>query len=219
MGRLVVIEGLDGSGKRTFTAALRRAIGSGVRTMTFPRYGQSVFADLASDVLYGRLGDLTDSVHGSALMFALDRRDAAAGIREAVQSCEILLIDRYVSSNAAYGSARLGGGGDAEWPAVARDFPEWIRRLEIERFGVPAPDLQILLDTPPAMAAERAQQRAAGDATRALDTFESDAGLQLRTQQVYRELATGGYLSPWRVVVPGSHGTAEPDAVIAALTG
>ena len=80
VGRLIVIEGLDGSGKRTLTDALSarwRADGRSVATMAFPRYGVDVHADLVRDALYGRLGDLSDSVYGPALLFALDRRAAA----------------------------------------------------------------------------------------------------------------------------------------------
>ena len=51
--------------------------GRTVATMAFPRYGVDVHADLVRDALYGRLGDLSDSVYGPALLFALDRRAAA----------------------------------------------------------------------------------------------------------------------------------------------
>ncbi|MGH3999459.1 MAG: dTMP kinase, partial [Pseudonocardiaceae bacterium] len=80
MGRLVVIEGLDGAGKRTFADALTTELvgrGASVGRMAFPRYDIDVHADLVRDALYGQLGDLADSVHGMAVLFALDRRDAA----------------------------------------------------------------------------------------------------------------------------------------------
>ena len=85
VGRLIVIEGLDGSGKRTLTDAWSRrwrAAGRTVATMAFPRYGVDVHADLVRDALYGRLGDLSESVYGPAVLFALDRRAAAPEIRE-----------------------------------------------------------------------------------------------------------------------------------------
>jgi dTMP kinase len=210
VGRLIVIEGLDGSGKRTLTDALSadwRAAGRSVATMAFPRYGIDVHADLVRDTLYGRLGDLADSVYGPALLFALDRRAAAAEIRELLANYDVLLLDRYVTSNAAYGSARLGG------PAVQTGFADWVHELEIDRFGVPTPDLQILLATPVAMAAQRARGRAADDDDRALDAFEADAALQSRTGQMYAALAAGGYLSPWQVLTPAADGslTIPPD--------
>ncbi len=213
MGRLLVIEGLDGSGKATLTAALSAkwtAQGRRVARLAFPRYGESVFADLCRDALYGRFGDLSDSVHGTALLFALDRRDAAAEIRDLVASNDIVLLDRYVSSNAAYGSARLGG------PVTPTTFPAWVRDLEIGRFEVPAPDLQILLDVPPALAQARALHRAGQSADRALDAFEADGGLQRRTAAMYEELARTSFLSPWRVLTPGPDGSV---AIPADLVG
>lgn len=210
MGTLVVIEGLDGSGKQTLTAALAgqwRESGRTVATMAFPRYGIDVHADLVRDALYGRLGDLSESVYGPALLFALDRRAAAAEIRELLGANDVVLLDRYVTSNAAYGSARLGG------PAVDSGFADWVRDLEIDRFGIPAPDRQVLLATPPAVAAERARGRAETSADRALDNFEADAGLQHRTGEMYRLLAAGDYLSPWTVLIPQANGvlTIPPD--------
>ena len=197
MGRLVAIEGLDGSGKRTLANRLvadLRARGARVASMAFPRYGASVHADLVRDALYGRVGDLADSVYGCAVLFALDRQDAAADLRRLVTEHDIVLLDRYVSSNAAYGSARLGSGAS---------FPDWIRQLEIERLGIPAPDLQLLLAAPVELARQRTRDRAGTDVDRALDRFEADAGLQERTAAKYAELARSGYLSPWQRIAPG----------------
>ena len=204
MGRLIVIEGLDGSGKATLAAALGAkwtAQGRRVARLAFPRYGDSIFADLCRDSLYGNLGDLSESVHGPALLFALDRRDAADEIRELVANFDIVLLDRYVSSNAAYGAARLGA------PATPSEFPVWVRDLEIDRFGIPLPDLQILLDVPPALAQARALRRASESTDRALDTFEADGGLQRRTAAMYAVLAQEHYLSPWRVLRPETDGS------------
>ncbi len=212
MGRLIVIEGLDGSGKRTLTDALARQwteAGRTVTTMAFPRYGIDVHADLVRDALYGRLGDLSESVYGPALLFALDRKAAAPRIRELLAVMDVVLLDRYVTSNAAYGSARLGG------PQVPTDFAEWVRAIELDRFNVPAPDHQILLATPPQVAAERARDRAVGNADRALDNFESDAGLQQRTGAMYAQLARTNYLSAWTVLTPGPDGSLSIPAGLA----
>ncbi|WP_210035281.1 dTMP kinase [Pseudonocardia parietis] len=196
MGRLVVIEGLDGAGKRTFagrlTAALRDA-GASVTATAFPRYDQDVHAELARDALYGRLGDLASSVHAMAVLFALDRRAAAPGLRESLTSYDVVLVDRYVASNAAYNAARLGQQADGE-------VVGWVRELEIERFGVPVPDHQLLLAPPREVAAERARTREATEPGRERDAYESDGDLQARTDAVYRQLAAAGWLSPWIVL-------------------
>ncbi len=196
MGRLVVIEGIDGAGKRTLADGLVDALiarDAKVAQLGFPRYGADVHADLVRDALYGRLGDLADSVHGMALLFALDRRAAADRLGELRRDNDVVLLDRYVASNAAYGAARLHE--DADGP-----FVEWVRTLEVNRFSVPVPDVQILLQVPVDVAAARADSRAQADRTRAKDLYEIDSGLQARCAAVYEELAATGWLAPWLVL-------------------
>jgi dTMP kinase len=196
VGRLVVIEGLDGAGKRTLADGLAAALiarGAAVTRLAFPRYGSNVHAELVRDALHGRLGDLADSVHGMAVLFALDRRDATNRLLEVRASHDVVLLDRYVASNAAYGAARLRQ--DAAGPFVA-----WVRALEIDRFGVPAPDVHLLLRVPVAVAAARADSRAGGDTSRPRDAFEADRGLQQRCAAVYDGLAARGWLAPWLIL-------------------
>nr|WP_219632505.1 dTMP kinase [Haloechinothrix aidingensis] len=196
VGRLIVIEGLDGAGKNTLTDALTTALhaaGASVSTLAFPRYGEDIHADLARDALHGRLGDLADSVSGMALLFALDRYGAAGRIRADLDRYDVVLLDRYVASNAAYGAARLRQDVDG-------GFVEWVRELEMDRFALPEPDAQIWLRVPTDLAADRARDRERADGARARDAYESDAGLQERCGQVYGQLAERAWLSPWHVL-------------------
>lgn len=196
VGRLIVIEGLDGAGKRTLADRLDCALsarGASVARLAFPRYDLDVHAELARDALYGRLGDLAGSVHGMAVMFALDRRDAGDELRALRRRYDVVLLDRYVASNAAYGAARLHE--DAQG-----GFVEWIRGLEVDRFGVPVPDLQLLLRVPINLAAARADRRAKADGARKKDLYETDHGLQQRCAAVYDGLASSGWLAPWFVL-------------------
>ncbi|NKE57225.1 dTMP kinase [Lentzea sp. PSKA42] len=196
MGKLVVIEGLDGAGKRTLANGLTEALNAQGRTVAshaFPRYGQSVHADLVRDALYGKVGDLSDSVYGMAVLYALDRRGAADEIRKDLEGHDVVLLDRYVASNAAYNAARLHQDETGE-------FVEWVRALEIDRFGLPVPDLHLLLRVPVEVAAERAARREQDDDSRARDIYESDGGLQARCGVVYDGLANINWLAPWQVV-------------------
>jgi dTMP kinase len=193
---MVAIEGLDGAGKRTLSDALctaLRAEGATVARFAFPRYDADVHAELAREALYGRLGDLADSVYGMATLFALDRRAAAGELRAAAAAHDVVLVDRYVASNAAYGAARLGQD-------AAGEFVEWVRALEIGQFGIPAPDHQLLVAVPRAVAAARAEHRERTEAGRERDAYEADAGLQERTGAVYEGLAATSWLSPWSVL-------------------
>jgi dTMP kinase len=207
MGSLVVVEGLDGAGKRTLTDALGAALrdkGARIARSAFPRYEIDVHAQLVRDALHGRLGDLSDSVHGMALLYALDRLDARESMLADLAANDILLVDRYIASNAAYGAARLHQDADGE-------FVQWLADLELGRFELLVPDLHLLLRVPVDVAARRAEQRERTDPGRQRDRFESDDGLQARCGIVYDQLAATGWLAPWEVL-DGAAGT-DPDSL------
>lgn len=198
---LISIEGIDGAGKNTITQRLREELTCDVEVLSFPRYEASIHAQLAQEALYGRMGDLTDSVYGMATLFALDRRGAKEQLLTAAESTDTLLIlDRYVASNAAYSSARVGG----------ELIVDWIYELEFERFGLPVPQLQIFLDTDVALAGQRAVARAAEDEGRNRDRYERDAALQSRTAAAYRRLAEQQWAGRWIA-------TADADMIIQAV--
>jgi dTMP kinase len=210
---MVAIEGLDGAGKRTLSDALCgafTALGAAVARFSFPRYDADVHAELVRDALYGRLGDLADSVYGMALLFALDRRDAAAELRAAASGHDVVLVDRYVASNAAYGAAR-------RHEDAAGEFVEWVRALEVDRFAVPVPHHQVLVAVPWSVAAARAEHRERTEAGRERDAYEADAGLQERTGAVYAQLAARAWLSPWTVL--DGAGSLDATALAARLLG
>ena len=197
---LIVIEGLDGAGKRTLTDGLRTAFeaaGKTVGTLAFPRYGASVHADLAAEALHGAHGDLTDSVYAMATLFALDRAGAKAEIENLAGTHDVVILDRYVASNAAYSAARLNQGIDGE-------VVGWVYALEFDRFALPKPDHQLLLDVSVELADQRARHRAEQEADRARDAYERDRGLQERTAAAYAELAAANWASDWVVVPPDS---------------
>ena len=58
---LISIEGIDGAGKNTLVSKIKEAMDRPVEVMAFPRYGESIHAQLAQKALYGKMGDLTDS--------------------------------------------------------------------------------------------------------------------------------------------------------------
>ena len=192
----MVIEGLDGAGKRTLANGLMselRAAEASVATLAFPRYGKSVHADLVREALHRGHGDLADSVYGMAMLYALDRSGAADEIRALLAAHDVVLLDRYVASNAAYAAARLRQDASGE-------VVKWVWELEIDRFGLPRPDAHLLLRVAPEVAAARAEHRATAETDRERDAFETDDGLQRRCAAVYDELAASGWLAPWHVL-------------------
>lgn len=197
---LISIEGIDGAGKNTLATAVRGALEVPVRTIAFPRYETSIHAQLARQALYGKMGDLTDSAYGMATLFALDRFGIKEELRAAKETREIVILDRYVASNAAYSAARL------------RDDSlfQWVYDLEFGTLGLPKADLQVYVDTAVEVASARAQSRAATDSTRERDHYERDGGLQERTAAAYRRLVESGWGGRWIA-------TADADTITAAI--
>ena len=206
----MAIEGVDGAGKRTLTQGLCTAFeaaGRSVATLAFPRYGQSVAADVAAEALHGQHGDLASSVYAMAMLFALDRAGAAAQIRELCGGHDVVILDRYVASNAAYSAARLHQDAGGE-------VVDWVHQIEYQRLQLPAPDWQVLLGVSAELAGQRARDRARQDAGRSRDAYERDNELQQRTGAAYAGLAAAGWGGRWLVV----DADVDPGQLAARLT-
>lgn len=187
---IIAIEGIDGAGKNTLVSALVEKLDATV--IGFPRYADSIHAQLAQRALYGQMGDLTDSAYAMATLFALDRYEALPQLRSFVHKPSVLLLDRYVASNAAYSAARTQDAA----------MVDWVADLEFRQLGLPVPDLQVLLNTPPELAAQRATMREQQDENRVRDRYESDSRLQERTAAMYQSLAEASWVSPWVIAHP-----------------
>ncbi len=197
-GVVIAIEGVDGAGKRTLCGGLRAAFESNhksVASLSFPRYTHSVAADLAAEALHGEHGDLASSVYAMAVLFALDRAGAREEIGHLRAAYDVLILDRYVASNAAYSAARLSQGATGE-------VVEWVRHLEYDRLRMPAPDWQVLLEVPAGLAADRARHRERDEPARTRDVYERDDELQRRTGEVYSALAAAGFGGAWQIAGP-----------------
>lgn len=187
---IIAVEGIDGAGKNTLVTAVTnqlRSQGHSVSSMTFPAYRQTIFADFADQALHDQLGDTADSAWAMALLFALDRKERRQAIVDAARENDVLIIDRYVASNAAYSLART------QDPAIV----EWIEKTEFGDFQLPLPDVQVCLATSVGVAADRARNREATNVQRTRDTYEKDSGLQERTLAAYQKFAGGSWQSPW----------------------
>ncbi|QGU06628.1 Thymidylate kinase [Corynebacterium occultum] len=196
---IISIEGIDGAGKNTLVRAIQRE--TGAQALAFPRYEESIHAQLAAEALHGRMGDLTDSAYAMATLFALDRHGALPTLERFVDSDELLILDRYVASNAAYSFARTADEG----------VIGWVHDLEFNRLGLPKPDLQVLLATSPETASQRAIARAEQDQSRERDRYERDGGLQKRTYAAYERLAAENWAGDWLI-------SAEQTDILKAIT-
>jgi len=145
-GRLIVIDGTDGSGKHTQTVRLverLRASGVAAESLSFPQYGGSFFGELVSRYLRGEFGpaEAVDPRLASAL-FALDRWEARDRLCAWLDSGRVVVLDRYVSSNAGHQSIKIAD------PAARAEFVAWVERMEYEVLRLPRPDLVVFLHMP-----------------------------------------------------------------------
>ena len=175
-GRFVVVEGIDGAGTTTQVeklAAQLRAERVPVRSTCEPSDGP--IGTLVRQVLTGRIvvpGGRAPAWATMALLFAADRMDhVETEIEPFVASGGTLISDRYDASSLAYQSVMSGNGGEA---AV-----EWIR--SINRHAL-RPDLTIVLDVAPDVAAVRREER--GEAAQLYEQNE----VQRALAAFYREL-------------------------------
>jgi dTMP kinase len=195
MGVLLAIEGIDGAGKGTQAARLAGAAtahGYRVASFSFPLYDGNPFSRAVADYLNGEFG-AADEVHPelAALLYAGDRFHARPRIEAALAESDLVVCDRYVASNAAHQGAKLEG--DAR-----RRLLDWLDEVEYGEFGLPRPQLVVLLDAPVALARELVGRKAArGYTTLEADIHEGDAAHSHATREVYLELAERG---GWRVV-------------------
>src|SRR6185437_13686142 len=140
-GKLIVIEGIDGSGKRTQTERLGSALGArGIpfSRFSFPRY-ESFFGQLVAKFLNGDFGPLEAvDPHFSALLYAGDRFEVTQEMKETLAAGKNILTDRYVPSNLAHQAARIA-------PERRDRFMDWLRQLEYGIYQLPAEDLVVYL--------------------------------------------------------------------------
>ena len=185
-GKLIVIEGVDGSGKRTQTELLSRALharGLSCVMVSFPHY-DSFFGRMIGQFLNGEFGPLEAvDPHFAALLYAGDRLEAKPHLQAALQTGQVVLADRYVASNLAHQGARVV-------PDRRGEFVAWLRRLEYEIYGLPAESLVVYLRVLPAQAQQLVERKAARQyTTQKHDLLESNLSHLEQAARVYDELA------------------------------
>ena len=146
MGKLIVFEGTDGSGKSTqFSLLTRRLEARGVdfRTMVFPQYTEPSSA-LIRMYLGGEFGARPSDVNAytASTFYAVDRFAAFRKVwGEYYRNGGLMLSDRYTTSNAVHQASKE--------PEQDREkFFAWLYDLEYRHMGLPVPDLVLYLDVP-----------------------------------------------------------------------
>ena len=148
-GKLIVIDGIDGTGKATqvqFLQARLEQEGFPVRVADFPRYEEKS-AGPVELYLTGVLGSAKDvGPHRASVFYAVDRFCATPQLLRWLDAGTIVLSNRYVAANLGH------QGGKILDPKERREFWEWALHFEHEFFGIPRPERNFILHVPPEIA-------------------------------------------------------------------
>ena len=178
--KLIVIDGLDGSGKATQTKLLCERLnheGYQARTISFPDY-ESDSSALVRMYLGGKLGSSPDDVNAYAAssFYAVDR--VASYINSWGRDYAVydyIIADRYTTSNIIHQMAKLKEN-------ERESYIEWLFDYEYNRLGIPAPDRVIFLDVDPAVSQKLIFGRYQGDESKK-DIHERDFEYLLRCRE------------------------------------
>jgi len=179
--KIIAIEGIDGSGKGVQYRRLKDALinmGYSVASMDFPVY-DSFFGKEIGGFLSGAAGVRADEVDGKsmALWFALDRFDRFKNYQDG--EADILILNRYVLSNAVYQSIR-------DIDLYKPDIAEWVFEVEYEHLGLPRPDVNLVFSIAPKAAEENVGKKGFRDYVGAgKDVYESSHDIQTRAMAQY----------------------------------
>lgn len=158
-GKLIVIDGIDGSGKATQAALLVKRLKKEkikVQTIDFPRYYKNFFGKLLGEYLSGRYGDFTAvDPRVASVLYAADRYESSHQIQKWLDAGFVVVADRYVSAN------QIHQGGKISDPRERKVFLEWLDTMEHTVFKLPRPDMVVYLDVPLDVSKEWLQKKVA----------------------------------------------------------
>ena len=171
MGKLIVFEGTDGSGKSTQFELLAKRLEAeqiGFQRLRFPQYEEPSSA-LIRMYLGGAFGDDPKAVnaYAASTFYAVDRYASYQRVwKDYYQGGGFVVSDRYTTSNAVHQGSKVPEGERAE-------FFRWLYDLEYDRMGLPRPDLVVLLDMPVELSEQLMRKREQSTGTHA-DIHERD---------------------------------------------
>ena len=194
MGKLIVIEGTDGSGKSTqFKKLTERLQAEGLifKTLVFPQYSEPSSA-LIRMYLGGEFGTKPSDVnaYAASAFYAVDRY---ASFKKDwgnwYDQGGVIISDRYTTSNAVHQASK-------ETPENRPEFLRWLYEFEYEKLGMPRPDLTIYLDVPTDFTEKMMRSREASTNTKA-DIHEKDMSYLATCREMGR---TASQYYGWKVI-------------------
>ena len=144
-GQLIIIEGTDGSGKKTQAALLIERLkkeGRKAISKSFPQYGTKS-AGPTEEFLSGKYGKPTEiDPYVSSVFYAVDRFDLSQELKNLLEADYIVILDRYVDSNVGHQGGKIKNSAERE------KYVEWLYDFEYRIMNIPKPDLVLVLHVP-----------------------------------------------------------------------
>jgi len=194
-GKLIVVDGGDGSGKTTQAKMLVDYLKSKqipVKYVDFPQYKRSFHGKTVGKFLKGEFGSINEvSPYLASLAYALDRASVKREMDEFLAQGGVIVANRYATSSMAHQAAKFTSEKERF------DFLKWIYELEYKVHKIPKENLVIYLHVPYSVAYELAKKRALQKGTK-LDIAESNIDHQKKTEEMYRQLVHK--FRHWKVV-------------------
>lgn len=189
MGRLIVFEGTDGSGKTTqskFLVSYLRSNNIPVKYISFPRYQDSLWGAMVGRFLNGDFGKLEDvDPYFASCLYAGDRASASKLMKKWLADGYTIVCNRYIGSNIGHMAAKL------KKPIERQKYIDWLEDLEYGENGIPKEDLVILLQVP----VTKTRKMMKG---RKLDIHEKDQKYLEEVYRIYDDVA--GRKTNWEIV-------------------
>lgn len=199
-GTLIVLEGIDGSGKETQASLLEtklKAEGRQVMHISFPDY-DSPSSALVKMYLKGDFGKDPGDVnpYAASLFYAVDRfASFRMKWKSFYEGGGIVIADRYTTSNMVHQMTKY------EERKKRADFLQWLEETEYGKLELPRPDLVILLDIPLAISENLVKERAKKGGS--MDIHEQHLDYLRKCHDAYRELLS---LYGWKSISCASNG-------------
>ncbi len=175
-GKLIVIDGTDGSGKATQVEFLRKRLtaeGKKIQLVDFPEYYKNFFGGFIGHCLKEQYYNFV-KVHPkiASVLYAADRWESKDKIEDWINKGYIVIANRYVSAN------QIHQGGKITNTKKRKDFLRWLDDMEYRVFGIPRPDIIFYLEVPVAITQKLMKGRDAKHARKYLgkknDVHEND---------------------------------------------
>lgn len=186
-GTLIVLEGIDGSGKETQASLLEKKLkekGREVMHISFPDY-KSPSSALVKMYLKGDFGKNPEDVnpYAASLFYAVDRfASYRMKWKDFYQKGGIIIADRYTTSNMVHQMTKY------EDKKARKDFLSWLEKTEYEELELPVPDLVILLDIPLRVSENLVKERARQGGS--MDIHEQHLDYLRKCHDAYQELVS-----------------------------